>query len=151
MLEDYSAFTAGVAAGNRVKFTSADRAPAKDEVSSADLPEVRLVPTVGTPHTERTSNSSSVVKRWEVQVSTGDQRLDVAAFPLEWEVLRAMHDWRTRLVTLEWAGKKYVKRCQCVESSVGVSNSDLDRGIRGWSTIMVLEVEMWFGHDDLRP
>jgi len=136
-------------AGNRVAFVGSKRSPVKDHPQAADLPEIRLVPTGGTPHLQRTSNSSSCVCTWEIQISTGDQRVDEKLLPAEWAVYRAMEDWVAVLGALEWEGKTYVKLCRPQSIASGVSNADLNRDIIGWSTIWGCEVEMWFSTADL--
>ena len=82
LLEVHKGFTDLVRLKNRIKFSGTDRSPLKDEVLTADLPELRLICSRMTPHIQRTSSSGSVEMTFEVQVSTGDQRVTELLFPV---------------------------------------------------------------------
>lgn len=149
LLEDTGDFSARVKDANRVKYIGKlDRLPEKDEVLTADLPEVRIVATGGIPHQRRTSNSSFLLKRFAIQISTGDRRLDAELFPVEWAVYKALADWPTPLMALLWEGSPYVKLArplEITEAPVGTP----ERGVTGWYTVFACEVEMWFTTSDL--
>lgn len=149
MLEDHVGFSSLVKAGNLIRFSGKSRDPIKAEVSDADLPEVRVVARGGTPHIQRTSNSSSMLERFEVQIATGDQRLTAALFPVKWEVYRALAGWSAALGSLTWKTKTFVKLARPMDVSDGVSEDDLRRGIEGWSSIWAIEIHMWFDTTDL--
>lgn len=149
MLEAHKGFTDLVRVGNRIKMSGRKRRPIKDEVSEADLPEVRIIPAGGEPHVQRTSNGSSLVKRFAIQVSTGEEVVDVKLFPVEWEIYRAMSKWAVTLQALKWNGRSFVNLARPLEITEGVSDSDLNRGIVGWSTVWMCEVIMWFTTADL--
>lgn len=161
MLESHTGFTGLVRTGNRIKFSGAGRDPMKSEILSADLPEVRIVPAGGPPMLMRTSSSGSVVKRFQIQIATGEQRTDQteSLFAVEWEIIKAMHGWEAVLGALEITigeGESavdvaFVKRCTAGEISEGVTDTDLNRGIRGWSAVWSCEVEMWFPTVALQP
>jgi hypothetical protein len=153
LLEQHRGFTALVRPGNRIKFAGARRDPMKAEICEGDLPEVRLTCTGGSAQIQRTSSSGSITKRFEVQIATGDQRLeyDAGVLAVEWEVLKAMHGWRAVLGALIWEDKAFVKTCKLLDVRVGVTDTDLNRGIKGWSAVWACEVEMWFATADLQP
>ena len=153
LLEAHQGFVNLVPANNRIKFTGDLRAPIKDQISTADLPEVRIVPTGGEAHLKRTSNSSSVLKRWEIQVSTGDQRVDYTkgVFAVEWEILIALQDWITALKAITWTSKPFVVTAKPATVREGVTEADLNRGIKGWSALWACEVEMFFQTSDMAP
>ena len=148
VLFKHDLLAAEIRSGNRVSFLN-KRHAFKEEVQAGDLPELRLVPTGGTPHIFRTSNSSSCVRRWEIQVSTGDQRVNVKLLPIEWYVFEAMHGWEAVLAELTWCGKKFVKRCMPLTIQSGISNADLSRNVIGWATVWGCEIEMFFSSSDL--
>jgi len=169
LLEAHEGFTDRVRSGNRIKFSGGgSRSPMKDQVSEADLPEVRLIPTGGTPTLEIDSHTCQVVRRWEIQIATGDQRVDEAGdltgtdkaygaslLPVEWEILRAMQGWRDVLRALNWPAdeenKPFVLVHKCQPFTDGTTNTDLNRGIKGWSTVWGLEVYMAFLTSDMAP
>jgi len=150
LLEAHAGLTDLVPVGNRIKMVDDNRDPIKDQISSADVPELRLVPIGGTPHIFRTSSSSSCIKRYEIQISSGHQTVEML-YNVEWEILRAMMSWIPTLMDLTWEGKKFVKLVRPGEMPEGVTSQDLNRGIVGWSTLWACEVTMWFHSDDLKP
>lgn len=159
MLEAHTGFTDLVRIGNRIKFTGTRTDPNKPEIMTADLPEVRLIPIGTSPHIQRTSNSGSVVKRFEIQLATGQIRLDqegsegigASLFPIEWEILRAMHGWQGVLGTLTWNGKTFVRLVRPGQVNELSVQPEMSRSIRGWVALWACEVEMWFTTADLAP
>lgn len=150
ILEDSPDFSVRVKPGNRVKFIGKlDRLPEKDEILTADLPEVRVIPAGGTPHLQRTSNSSSCLKRFVIQVATGDRRVDASLFPVEWAVYKALTDWTNILTALEWQGNTFVNLARPMEITEDIGLINLERGISGWVTVFACEIHMWFKTSDL--
>ncbi len=135
--------------GNVLRLTGDDRMPFKEETLTSDYPELRIITTDTVPHLQRTSNSTSIVKRYEVQVSTGDQRVELL-LAIEWEVHRALSSWAATLLALTWSDKTFVKVARPTQVQDGVSNVDLNRGVTGWSSIWTYEVEMWFTTTDMQ-
>ena len=150
MLDSHTDFQELVKKGNMIRFSGKNRDPVKAEISVSDVPEVRLVPMGGTPHLQRTSNSSSVLEKFEIQLSSGDQRVDYALFPVKWAIYRAMSDWATILEALTWKGRTFVKLARPMSTADGVTESDLRRGIDGWASIWSIEVHMWFANTDVQ-
>lgn len=150
MLSEHTGFTTLVKTGNLIRFSGKNRDPIKSQVSVSDLPEVRVVPRGGVPHIQRTSNSSSMIEVFEVQIASGDQRVDAALFPVKWEVYRALSGWASALMALTWKSKTFVKLVRPIDISDGVAEGDLRRGIEGWSSIWSVEIHMWFSTVDLQ-
>ena len=121
LLEANGNFTASVEASNRIEFTGGVRNPRKDTHASSDFPEVRIVPLSTETHLQRTSNGSSLVKTFAIQVLVGDQQADTI-YDLEWEIYRALEPWQATLGVLTWNSKKYVKLCRplTVSTELGV-------------------------------
>lgn len=138
-----------VRVGNVIRLTGDDRLPFKEETLSADYPELRVITTEAIPHLQRTSNSTTIVKRYEVQISTGDQRVELL-LAIEWEIHRALSSWSAELSGLTWMDKTFVKLARPTQVQDGVSNVDLNRGVTGWSSIWTYEVEMWFTTTDMQ-
>ena len=143
LLEAHPGFASAVRPGNRLKLVDGEP-HAKDQVSTADLPEVRIVPSGASSHLRRTSTTSGVTKAWTIQVATGDKRLDERLYPLEWIILCAMQRWPEVLGALVWADRKYVAAVQVLEHAEGQTDRDLVRGIDGWTAVMTVRVEMTF-------
>jgi hypothetical protein len=145
LLEASVEFTTLVPPGNRIKFTGANTNPVPEEVSLSMVPEVRLICTSSEPHPYRTTNSHSSMQRFEVQVSSGDQRLDAMHNPLKWIVFKALKDVEKQLLAMvRWKGEAVLKLAKPVTISEGVSRQDLNRGIIGWSSVWGVECELWF-------
>jgi hypothetical protein len=147
LLEASPEFEDAVREKNRVKFVgSNNRSPIKDRVQTADLPEVRIVPTTIFPHIQRSSTSSSVDITFEIQTSTGEQVLDqpLTLFPVQWCILMAMSNWELHLKQLTWHNDHFVKLAKPTEASLGVSDDDLNRGVKGWSAVWACSMQLWF-------
>lgn len=153
MLEAHKGFVDLVRPGNRIKASGANLKPVKDEVSDKDLPEVRIVATGGSTNTHFTSSKAQLSKQFEIQISTGDQRLDALLFPVQWEIFRAFSfsGWVAALKDLTWAGEKFVVSAEPLSVSEGKSMADLNRGISGWAAAWACRVTMVFSHADLAP
>ena len=155
LLEADSDFTELVKAGNRVKYSTVDGVeprvkPVKEIMQDADLPEVRIVSVSAEPHLQRTSNGSSMQRTFSLQIATGDLRYSEKLWPVEWAALRALSRWAETLLALTWNGKTFVKLVRPGAISEGRAESDLNRGISGWSTIWAITVDMWFTTSDLQ-
>lgn len=148
ILEADGGFRDLVPIGNRIKFSGRDREPMKENVSEADLPEVRIIITGSRPHPKRTSSSHCDTVTVEIQVSSGDQRLSYMHNPIRWVVYRAMSEIETELRhRCRWNGQKIAKVAAPTKVSDGVSTADLNRGIKGWSAVWACDVELWFERD----
>lgn len=150
MLEAHADFASLVKVGNRTKFSGTNRNPMKEEILTADRPEVRLVATSSRMHLQRASNSSTWDVTLSLQVATGDQRLDYKIYPVMWAVFRALSTWETHVKTLTWNAKTFVHLARPQESTEGVDLPDMNKGIIGWSTIWSYEVQMHFTTADLQ-
>lgn len=134
---------------NRVNFNNPrNRDPVKTQVAARDLPELRLIATGATYATETTSCSTKVTQQFQWGIATGDKRFE-QVFQVNWELLRAMMKWRETLQALLWNNKRFVFHVSPIEHSVGVTDVDLNRGIKGWSALWTGEVQMFFTSADL--
>lgn len=139
-----------VNARNIITFTGADRDPIKPEVSEADLPEIRIVAIGSRPMEHGSSSLSTDTALFEIQVASGDQRLDHQHFPLKWEIFRAMRTGLdSTMKALRWNEKQLVLSTALVRATEGVLDSDLNRGIKGWSGLYGVEIEIQFRTLDL--
>ena len=137
--------------GNIIRFDQRDvRDPEKDKVISSDVPELRLTPNGGVPHTNRTSCSSSLVEVYTLGLITGDQRVSEALYPLKWIMFCAMTKWPAELSTLKYGDAEFVRRVKITGIQDGVSDYALNRGIKGWNSLWNIEVEMFFNTASLQ-
>ena len=138
--------------GNRIRFDVTQNSnPLKKNVADGDLIEVILAPVgFGDIMMQRTSNSTSIVKRFAWLISTGDMRVHKRLHVVEWAIIVGMLGWKERLAALQWKDKNFVKRADIIEGSEGESDPDRNRGIKGWSAVMTTEIEMHFATGDIR-
>lgn len=155
LAEASSELTSKVRVGNRVKFnhTGYD-SPIKDEVSDADLPELVLVSTGSGGNLLQTSSTSMITRQYEWLLATGDMSVVNRLLPVEWALYAAMADWPSVLGALRWPSddtvEGFVKRAQLLSVNSGLTDSERNRGIVGWSSSWAIEVEMHFRTSDLR-
>lgn len=149
MLEAKTEFTNLVTAANRIKYTNTtgNRAPDKDVATSVG-PQVRVLAVGLNPHLFRTSTQSSLIVRWEIQIASGDQRFAID-FDLSWAIYRAMTGWATHIQALTWKGEKFANLHRPMEVETELGDPQADRGIKGWSSVWVGEVRMWFSTTQL--
>ena len=138
---------------NEIRYAGPARNPEKEDVQPADLPEVRIAAAGWHQNLYATSDASSVVRCWQIQVRTGDRRLEVQVYPVEFEILRAFAAWDTvagGLKGLAWNGQDL--RCVPVFRTGGEETLDpRTTSIAGWTAVLTVTVEMWFGTASLKP
>jgi hypothetical protein len=91
-----------------------------------------------------------VQRTYQWLLSTGDFRINMRLFPVQFALFSAMLDWETVLSTLTWRNKKFVLKCAYGTGHEGLSIPTLNRNIKGWSSIWACTVDMQFQSDDLR-
>lgn len=144
------AVAALVREGNRIRFDDeSNRGPLKGTIAPADTPELALMVRSLSANLRATSSTSSCVRQYAWMVSTNDLRYTQLLSPLEWALFCAMDGWPTALGALRWADKAFVKRVQLSGGSTGLSDAEQNRGIRGWSAVWSVDVEMHFEESDL--
>jgi hypothetical protein len=152
-LDANAEFVGRVRPQNEIRYAGAARNPEKEDVQPADLPEVRIVAAGWQQNLYATSDATSVVRRWQIQVRTGDRRLEVQVYPVEFEILRAFAAWDTvagGLKGLTWNGQDL--RCVPVFRTGGDEALDpRATTIAGWTAVLTVSVEMWFSTAGLKP
>ncbi len=150
MLEGNPDFAALVAEGNRLKYD--DRDPEKDGAMYADFPWVRIKESAAQAHIYHTSNISSFTKQYYIQVATGEQ-----AYPsihdVEFAIIRAYADWVDYLTGLEWSedGSNFVVQSSLLTAEQMLDNEEVNKRIRGWSTVWACSVFFAFQTTALQP
>lgn len=165
VLEKHTGFTAIVALGNRIKTTkggidtanpsgdpSVTRTPDKARLADADFPQVRIVPAGGAAYMRTNSTGTRLDKVFRIEARTAENQYDDLSV-LEWEIFRAMIDWRTAKATggtaledMTFASKKFVTDLSLMQEQ----NSKWDeRNIGGWQALWMGTVRMDFDTSDL--
>lgn len=133
---------------NRVRLDQ-DTRPIKPTVQDADLPELTLFPDGGTVSLRATSSGTKIIKRFAWMVATGQTLVTERILPVEFALIRAMADWPTKIGAATWNDKPFVKRVDMTDVVEGESDPERNRGIKGWSALLTIEIEMVFQTGDL--
>jgi len=154
ILENSPQFNADVKVSNRIHLNITNKTdPLKQQIQDSDLPEVILT-TAGASSVGlfTTSSTSKIVKRYQFLISTGDPRVNQYLNQVQWDIYCCFTGWQSILGGLIWpvgSGRNFVKRADLVDNEEGLSNTERNRGVVGWSSIWTGEVEMHFASSDL--
>ena len=140
--ENDTATAALVAPKNRIKLTERDAI--KASVQDGDLPEVVLVPRANIGNLTSTSSSVSFEITFDWLIATGDYRVGYRILPVIWNLYRVMSKFQQSASSLEFDSRKYVNGVFFNNNTVGESDAERNRGIRGFSAIMNFMVRMNF-------
>lgn len=144
-----------IKAGNKIKFSNPNnptvRGPVKDQVNVSDLPEL-VLSTIGstTANIHASSSTTQIQREYSWILSTGDFRTNYLLFPVQFAIYSAMTNWMGNLTALMWRENQFVKRCNYITLQEGLSNPQLNRGIKGWSSLWACSVDMHFRTSDLQ-
>lgn len=145
VLEQHQGWTDLVRIGNRVNYLEGTF-PKSSETSSADLPEVGIVPVGSRPTLNKASNRVAMVKLFSIVTVTGKSTL-LRLFEIEFAAFAAMADFQPLCTALEWRGYNFCTHMLLTD----ITDSMLeDRGISGWSSVWGCEVHMNFPLTTLR-
>jgi len=144
-------FAALVSENNVIKYIDGTRDPVKHRASPADFPALCLIPVGGIGMTHMSNSHGQLLKTFQWLIATGDKRADYAMFDVEWELLRAMHDWQESLESLTWSGEHFVKGCTLDKADETQSETLLSRDDSGWSCLWSGTVTMVFPKTLLVP
>jgi len=148
LLEASGEFKGLVTKPNRIKLYGGPPQPVPDQVGPANLPEVRLVPVGLEADAFSDSDKSGMRLEWEVQVATGEHQQG-ALLDVQWAVYQAMSKWETQLGNLEWEGRRFVSDARALVARNSMDSEELNRGVRGWSTVWACEISCHFLIADL--
>lgn len=156
MLEANSTLADLVPGPNRIKYDN--RSPEKRAAQYADKPLLRIKEFAATAHLYHTSNMSTFVKRYAIEMATGEQSYEskgpnTGIHDVEWNVIRALADWPAQLTGLVWDvdDSTFVKSLKLLTAEQTLDNPELNRRIRGWSVIWIGEVLFAFSTANLIP
>lgn len=137
--------------GNVIRYDTANRFPLKQQVNVSDLPELVLVPSGTVLGLQVSSNGTSITKRFQFLLSTGDFRVAHLLFPIQWLLATAFINANAVMKSLLYDGKPFVSRITVTDVAEGESDATRNRNIQGWSSIWTVEVEMQFLTASIRP
>lgn len=149
LVENHKPLARLVKVENRLRFDQ-ERDPVKTVIAEEDLPELRLMPQGSVSGFQITSSSTKIVQTLQWGVATGDLRLDFLSYPVVWELLRAMSKWSAIRKNYTWNTKVFIIRVWPVDHQVGMLDADMNRGIKGWSTLLTMNVETFFTTLDMQ-
>jgi hypothetical protein len=142
--------------GNKIRLSNppndnTNRDPVKVSVQEADLPEL-ILSSEGSVESNITASSCSTLCRRQYSwlLSTGDFRISLHLLPVQFALFAVMTKAPERLFSLQWHGAQFVRKFQYGALSEGLSNPQLNRGIRGWSSMWKCTIDMYFVTDELR-
>lgn len=140
-IEDY------IPINNRIKYDSEQSR--KDQISSADVPELALI--VNGTREGKTTNScqSSLIRTYTWIITSGEFTINRNYNPLCFEIYRALIDWNSTLCPLTWKTHNFVEYFQVSASTEGNMMEDIERGIRGWCCLWDCDVHFSFCTADL--
>ncbi len=122
--------------------------PEKEEISTDDFIEVRVVPGGIRPHLQWTSNSSRLTVTYALEVRTGSKNLEQKHYPIIWAIYKAMRPWADRLRALtisENSSGPFVMLTRPIgDVTEGMERGEVSGGIDGWFSIWKIEVDMQF-------
>ena len=137
---------------NRVSFGSLaeqSRNIKKDNVASADMPELIVVDEGGSLNLHANSSGGQYMQSIGIYISTGDYRYSILASLINWYVWCNLIKWRTELTGLTWNGTPFVKNINIIPVQIGESNPERNRGINGWNVIWRLQIELRIARENL--
>jgi len=149
MAESSVLFKSLVRMNNRIKFNDPTWTPMdKNEVSDGDLPEVTLVVSQGSGNIHCTSSTSDFRITFEWWIATGDVNVVRNILPVMWAIYCAMCGWQKAINDMTWQGKSFTKLANVGQASIGLTDLEKNRGIRGFSSIWSCEVYAQFATSD---
>lgn len=132
---------------NKVSFDKPT--PIKPIVSTADLPELRIEPVGGDSTFHQTSDTTEMIREFDVMLSIGSKKLKARFFPYNFHVFCRLASWKTALPPLMWRNKRFVDSANVIDATDGRRDVEAGRNIDQWSTLYVLSVRMKFHTNDL--
>ena len=133
---------------NQIRYDQEDSQ--KDQISSADTPELALLSVGGDAGRYDNSTETTVVRNYAWVITSGDFRINEVYNKIAFELFRALVKWPEALCPLTWKGRQFVNKFRLLSVQEGLMMKNLDRGIRGWSGLWDCEVNFSFCTKDLK-
>lgn len=133
--------------GNRIMLNKHDAL--KQTIQDADLPEVLLIPRQGVGNLTQTSSSVSFEITFDWLLATGTYQASAKLYPVMWLLYRTMHKFMSTARSLQYKDRSFVTGVFFNSASVGESDPERNRGIRGFSSAMNFTVKLSFPIGDI--
>ena len=137
-----------IKAGNYIKLDKPNLK--KTSISTADLPELLLTQSAVSGALVASSSSTAIVATYNFAVTVGSWDLVHLTSELQWGLLTASASWCSELGLLQWNDEKFINLVVLGDVSVGLFDSESNRGIIGWSLNWPLQVNMRLSTSELR-
>lgn len=142
ILESDPALTKIVNAANFIRHDTVSQEPVPDNVQAGDLPQIRIIAADIAGPTNLTCNLARVIQAFEIQVTTGDNRLSNKLYPLKWALFRVLLDMEHKLAL------PFVNKVDASSPSISSDDdAELNRGLEGWSTVYRVEITQHHSRD----
>lgn len=123
----------------------------KDNKSSADTPELSLLPEAIDANLKSTSSGTTVTKTYNWIVRTGDFRVNDVLDQITWQLFLMMIGWDVHLCKIPWQTQdRFVTETRMLTAIEGFDLETAEIKIRGFSMIWPFEVDMYFLTENLR-
>lgn len=132
---------------NKIKFDTIQGR--KEQAVDSDFPELSLSPLGGVTGLCHNSSGTRCIRQYTWGVTTKDVRLKHEFNPLIWQLFISMAQWQSGFANFLWNDKSFIRELALVDET----SSDLglleEKGIRGWSGLMTVELHFFFSKTDL--
>lgn len=129
-----------ISSGNIIDFNER-RKPTKSGITTADLPELMFYMSAVRGNIHASSSDVYLTTVWQFTVSTGTFYVTTAQ-ALMFYIIQFATNWKDQLRPVTWESKTFVKDVRLVNQDLGVSNPELNRNIRGWASVIQLEIDV---------
>lgn len=137
MLEQHDGWSDLVRIGNRVDYLEG-QFPQMDDVQSADMPEVGIMPVATRMNLHGSSSSMIGHKLFSIVVATGKRSIG-RLLDIEFQAYRAMVSFNVLARNLDWKDHPFCTHMKLVE----ITDTMLEaRGIYGWVSVWGCEVHI---------
>lgn len=136
---------------NIVAFNKLHGTERYDTNTNRDVPEILLEETGGISNLNFASNAVSWDWSYNAVINTGDTRVTKSLNPVVFALFAALKKAveSSTLTGLKWRGKMFCKNISMSQTQVGQSDPQLNRGIKGWTSIATVTFHLIFDRQDI--
>lgn len=150
LVDNFAPFKDQFRPGNIIRLNDPNNPdPLKNNIQTADLPEVILVFSGGSGNTHSTSSQSQMGQQFDFLISTGQKRVGLTS-ALKWHAFQCVYHWRESLAGLTYRGETFVTSLDWLGVLEGMSDPQNNRGILGWSSVVSIKCEMTFSRNQMK-
>lgn len=136
--------------GNYREFIFTNKQPVKPVIQTADLPELIFsFDGARSISLYASSSSSSLIAEYSFLLSTDGYCLSTSTFPITWGLIESLAKVHSSILSLEWNSQPFVKRIDILNMVSGLSDTNAQRNMKGWTSLFKFEVLMHVKTSDL--